>query len=99
MVRDLMVALFAIAAGFTISGLVANSYRLATGEREQTKLLSNIALMALAGPNVLFGTATASLRARNSSGFAFCLAAGVSSYWSFVIGLFLLNLVVVLQPR
>lgn len=97
MVRDLIVALFSVAAGFTISGIVANSYRLVTREHELSKLMENVPLMAVAGPNVLFGTAATSLRARNCSSFAFFLATAISGYWSFVLGLFLLNVLVALK--
>ncbi|SRR5258708_359551 len=96
MVKDLVVALFAIASGFTVSGIVLNGYRLIS--RQQATLESNVALMALAGPNVLIETAATSLRSRKCTGFAFWLATAVSTYWSFVLGLFLLNLVVAFKP-
>ena len=94
MVRDLIVAFFAIAAGFTASGIVANSYKLVTREQELSKLMWNVPLMAVAGPNVIFGTAATSLRTKNCSSFAFCLATAISGYWSFVLGLFLLNVLI-----
>jgi len=98
MVRDLIVAFFAVAAGFTVSGIVANSYKLVTREQELSKLMWNVPLMAVAGPNVIFGTAATSLRARNCSSFAFCLATAISGYWSFVLGLFLLNVLITVIP-
>jgi len=94
MVKDLIVAFFAVAAGFTVSGIVANSYKLVTREHELSKLMWNVPLMAVAGPNVIFGQAATSLRARNCSSLAFCLATAITGYWSFVLGLFLLDVLV-----
>jgi hypothetical protein len=96
-VKDLLVALFAISAGFTVSGIVANSYGLLTRGREQTLLSTPIALAAVIGPNILLETAATSFRKRSCSGFAFWLAASVSAYWSFVLGLFLLDLILALS--
>jgi len=96
MIRDVTVALFAIAAGFTVSGVVANFYRLVVGGAARLEGPGNIAVMVVAGPNVLFEKAAVSLRTKSCSSLAFWLAAAVSAYWSFVLGLFLLNLAVVL---
>ena len=92
MVKDLIVVMFAMAAGFTLSGIVTSLYRLVMGQRgsEEPHLL----VMVVAGPNVLLQGATKSLRARNLSQPLFWLASAVAGYWSFVLGLFLLNLVV-----
>ena len=95
MVKDLMVVMFAMAAGFTLSGIVANLYRLVMRQKggEDPHLL----VMVVAGPNVLLHGATKSLRAQNLSRPLFWLASAVAGYWSFVLGLFLLNLVVALK--
>ena len=95
MVKDLAVVMFAMAAGFTVSGIVANLYRLLTQQNgnEEPHLL----VMVVAGPNVLLHGAAKSLRAHNLSQPLFWLASAVAGYWSFVLGLFLLNLIVALK--
>ncbi|HEX2590085.1 MAG TPA: hypothetical protein VHL34_01235 [Rhizomicrobium sp.] len=91
--RDLLVVMFAVTAGFTASGLVANTYRLLARKPEtNAEKTAYIAVMVLAGPNVLFENAATSVRAKSCSRVAFFLAAAVTSYWSFVIGLFILDL-------
>ena len=95
MVRDLVVVMFAMAAGFTLSGIVANLYRLVT--RKNANEEPHLLVMVVAGPNVLLQGATKSLRAQSLSQPLFWLASAVAGYWSFVLGLFLLNLVVVLR--
>jgi uncharacterized protein DUF6949 len=97
MVKDLTIALFALATGFTLSGIIANVYQLVTGKHEKLAETSSLALMMFAGPSLLLENAAASLRSRSCTIFAFWLAAAISAYWSFVLGLFVLNIVVVLQ--
>ena len=92
--RDLMVVLFATTAGFTASGILANLYRLIAGGKPGSSDEGTlyIALMVVAGPNVLLENAANSLRTKACSRLAFWLVAMVASYWSFAIGLFVLNL-------
>jgi hypothetical protein len=92
--RDVLVVLFATAAGFTVSGILSNLYRLITRDTPKS---SNggalyIALMVVAGPNVLLENAANSLKTKACSRLAFWLVALVAAYWSFAIGLFVLNL-------
>jgi hypothetical protein len=49
--------------------------------------------MVLAGPSVLFDNAARSWRRKACSALAFWLAAALSAYWSFIIGLFGLSIV------
>lgn len=97
MVKDLTIALFAMTAGFTASGIVANLYRILArkpdGAIGQT---AHLVVMVVAGPNVLFENAATSMRAKSCSAVAFWLASAVAGYWSFVLGLFLLNIAIVL---
>lgn len=92
--KDLMVALFALASGFTASGILANLYRLVVGEKRDSKAAraAYVAVMVIAGPSVLLENAAAKLREKSCSRPAFWLAASISAYWSFAIGLFVLNL-------
>lgn len=94
MVRDLTVVLFAMTSGFTVSGIVANLYRLMVKKPEGAIAQTvHLVVMVFAGPNVLFENAATAMRARTCSRTAFGLASAVAGYWSFVLGLFLLNVV------
>jgi hypothetical protein len=91
--RDLMVAMFATTTGFTASGILANVYRLVAREPQSGQAKSAYyAVMVVAGPNVLLENAARSLKEKSCSRFAFWLAASIAAYWSFAIGLFVLNL-------
>jgi hypothetical protein len=93
MLHGLIIVLFAIAIGFTASGLTANVYRLLAKKPESLKAkIVYAGVMVLAGPSVLFENAATSFRAKKCSGIAFWLAAAVSGYWSFALGLFMLNI-------
>ncbi len=88
MLRDLMVVLFATTAGFTASGIVANVYRLVAKKPEKPfTRLSYLAVMSVAGPSVLFDNAARAWRQKTCSAIAFWLAAAISGYWSFALGL------------
>jgi|WetSurMetagenome_2_1015567.scaffolds.fasta_scaffold27790_2 hypothetical protein len=93
MLHGLLVALFAIAFGFTASGITANLYRLIAAKPESLRAkIVYAGVMVLAGPSVLFENAATSFRAKKCSGIAFWLAAALAGYWSFALGLFVLNL-------
>jgi hypothetical protein len=79
--------------GFAVSGIVANLYRLLAPKPQSggTKLAYYI-VMVVAGPSVLFDNAARSWRKKGCSAVAFWLAAALSAYWSFIIGLFGLSL-------
>jgi hypothetical protein len=94
MIRDLATVFFSLAAGFTVSGIAAELYRLIMGKKNEPK--SHMAVMIVAGPNMLLQSAAGSLRARSCSAASFWLAAAVSAYWSFVLGLFVLNVALAL---
>ncbi|MGC9954368.1 MAG: hypothetical protein ABSD21_08845 [Rhizomicrobium sp.] len=91
MLHEVNVVLFAIIAGFTASGIVANLYRL-VADKPQSNVGKTVylAVMVVAGPSVLFGNAAKSFRTKGCSGYAFWLAAAIAGYWSFAIGLFIL---------
>jgi hypothetical protein len=95
MVRDLLVAMFAMTAGFTLSGIAANIFRLATRRAGTTE--PHLLVMIFAGPNVLLHGAAESMRARKCSRLLFWLASAVAAYWSLVLGLFLLDVAVTIK--
>jgi hypothetical protein len=91
-----MVALFALTAGLTASGMVANTYRLVAGKPES--LFSRIvyaAVMVIAGPSVLFENAAKARREKACSTTAFFIAAAIAGTWSFMLGLFVLQIALV----
>lgn len=93
MYHDAMVALFALTAGFTASGILANSYRLIADKPQTTVArIGYIAVMVVAGPSVLFENAAKAWRESSCSGTAFWLAAAIAGYWSLAIGLLILAL-------
>ena len=90
--RYLDVVLFAMAAGFTASGIVANVYRLLGRKPESLSArMGYLAVMTVAGPSVLFDNAARSWRKKNCSAIAFWLAAAIAGYWSFALGLIVIQ--------
>ena len=96
--HDLGVALFALAAGFTASGIIANLYRLvAIDAASSFGRAAYVAVMIFAGPNVLFENAARAWREKSCSAGVFWVAAAVSGYWSLAIGLLVIQLGVALR--
>jgi hypothetical protein len=86
--RNLMIACFAIAAGFTASGISANLYRLLV--KDAATSLGRavyVAVMIFAGPNVLFESAARAWRKKSCSAVAFWLATALVGYWSLALGM------------
>jgi len=91
--KDIALVAFATLAGFTASGILANIYRLVAHKPETLSgRIGYVAVMVVAGPNVLFLNAANSFRAKDCSTFAFWLAALISAYWSFALGLFIVEI-------
>lgn len=92
MAGELLVALFVITTGLTVSGIVANLYRLAIGGAQPAgnKALY-LAVMVVAGPSVLFDKAARARLKKECSHIAFWLAAAIAAYWCLVIGLFVVE--------
>jgi len=90
---------FAVAAGFTASGIAANLYRCVCEQagikpESQSGRLSRWAVMVVAGPNVLFSTAMRNMRAKQWKPVQFWVITMLVSYWSFALGLFLIDVAV-----
>ncbi|HEY6578946.1 MAG TPA: hypothetical protein VIY09_06465 [Rhizomicrobium sp.] len=91
--RDLIVTLFAMTAGFTASGISANLYRLlAKNTASSLGRATYVAVMIFAGPTVLFENAARAWRAKSCSSVAFWLAAALAGYWSIALGLLVIQL-------
>ena len=94
MLHQIIIALFAVGAGFTASGIIANLYRLLVGKKAEGTAAKVVytAVMVFAGPCVLLENAAKSRRRRNCSEGAFWLIALVASYWSLALGLFVIEI-------
>ena len=91
--EDIALVVFATLAGFTASGILANLYRLVAHKPATLGgRIGYVAVMVIAGPNVLFQNAASSFRANDCSTFAFWLAALIAAYWSFALGLIIIEL-------
>jgi hypothetical protein len=86
--HKLVLMMFAVAGGLTLSGIVANLYRILAHKPQGRRALAvYYAVMVLAGPSVLFGNATKSFRAQDCSGAAYAFAVVLAGYWAFMLGL------------
>lgn len=90
--HDLLIFFFALAAGLTLSGIVASLYRmLAAKPKTAVETVFYCAVMIIAGPSVLFENATKSFRAKDCSRVAYGFAVAIASYWAFALGLAVLS--------
>lgn len=98
LVHNVLIFLYALTGGLAVSGVIANAYRLLVPKKSESASgrMSYYIVMAVAGPSVLLDNAARSWRAKSCSTIAFWLAAAVSGYWSFIIGLFVMNVALAL---
>jgi hypothetical protein len=91
--KDVLILLFAVASGLSVSGIVANLYRI-LGRKPETlsARAAYLAVMTVAGPSVLFDRSIRHWRAQGCSPLALVIAMAISGYWSFAIGLLVLSL-------
>lgn len=90
--RPSILILFAVAGGLALSGIVANLYRmLARRPRSRAERLAYYAVMAVAGPSVLFENSTRSFRRKECSGMAWGFATTIAGYWAFLLGLLIMD--------
>ena len=91
--QGLTFVLFAIVAGFTASGLIANLYRVAgVGGAGRAGQILRVGVLIVAGPSVVFEMAIRSLLAKEWSPGAFWLVASLIAYWSLGLGLVVLEI-------
>ncbi len=90
--RNLELLLFAVAGGLTLSGIVANLYRL-LGKKPSGAVATcaHYAVMVFAGPSVLFENSTHSFRKKECGGGAYGFSLGLALYWAFMLGLVLVR--------
>lgn len=83
----IILMLFAVAGGLTLSGITANLYRMLAA-KPSTKIATwlHYLIMAFAGPSVLFENSTRSFRKKECGRAAYGFAVGLAVYWAFVLG-------------
>lgn len=85
--HNFLLVMFTIAGGLTLSGIVANLYRLIVAKpKSGSASWAYYGVMAVAGPSVLFDNATRSFRKKECSRWAFAFALGLAIYWAMVLG-------------
>jgi hypothetical protein len=90
-----MILLFAISSGLTLSGIVANLYRLMTAKpKGDNQSWVYYGVMIVAGPSVLFDNAARTFRKKECTAMALVFALGLAIYWAMVLGAILLDVVV-----
>jgi hypothetical protein len=93
--QGLLILMFSIASGLTLSGIVANVYRLLAGEpKNGVQTFVYYAVMVLGGPSVLFDNATRSFRKKECSSLGWVVALGLATWWAMILGAILLDVVV-----
>ena len=93
--KDLWLILFSVGAGFTLSGIVASVYRLASlDETTPRGKIVRVAVMVLAGPAMIFESAMKGFLAKKWPPVFFWLAVAGVTYWSLALGLFVIDLAI-----
>jgi hypothetical protein len=93
--QSFFLVLFAIAAGFTLSGIVANLYRIC-GFDPETRGGSILRLIVLifAGPIVVIEAALRGRAKKEWTATFFWLVAAGMTYWSLALGLLVLDVAI-----
>ena len=98
LVRDATVLMFALAGGLTLSGVIANIYRmLARKPASRGETVLYYVVMAFAGASVLLENATRSYRKKDCSAPAYGFAIAIVGYWCFILGIGILSVAVHLK--
>ena len=93
--HELMVFLFAIASGLTVSGITANVYWIiAKPGVDAQQGITHWLVMAIAGPTVWIDRVTRSFRTEKSAWTLYAFMISACLYWAYVIGLFTLSVAV-----
>lgn len=94
--RNTLLLLFSLAGGLTLSGIVANIYRLMMAKKPESRAATYAyyGVMLLAGPSVLVDNSTKSFRKKECSRTAYGFALGLAAYWSFMLGAILVEIAI-----
>ena len=83
-----MLLLFSLAGGLTVSGMVANGYRMvASKPQTPAATAAYYGVMVIAGPSVLFENSTRSFKQKECTVIAYGFALALATYWAFLLGL------------
>lgn len=99
--HELMVFVLTLATGFVAAGLTGSFYRLVTRKpvsfqmwQESTAgLVAGVCTLVFAGPTVILRNAIRAQVIENRPPYWLLLSAMISSLWSFMVGIFVLSLV------
>jgi hypothetical protein len=84
--------MFAVTAGFTASGIIANVYRVCGLKADNTAgRVLQAAVLVVAGPNVLFEKAMRGFLQKQWKPYTFWLVSAGVFYWSLALGLLVLE--------
>ena len=90
--RDITVMMFAVTAGLTLSGIIANIYRIfARKPQGNGETILYYGVMVIAGASVLLENATRTYRKKDCSAPAYGFAVALVGYWCFIMGLLILS--------
>jgi hypothetical protein len=94
--RHFLLLLFSVTGGLSLSGIVANLYRMAVKKEPQAGAAryAHFAVLLLAGPSVLLNNSTRSFRKKECTRMAYGFALGLATYWSFMLGAILVDLAI-----
>ncbi|MBV1886575.1 MAG: hypothetical protein KUG61_05790 [Parvibaculaceae bacterium] len=100
---ELMVLLLTVAVGFVAAGLAGSIYQVATKkqisfqmwEENTAGLAMGVLALVVAGPNVILRNALRAQVIEKRPPMWLGLSAMISSMWSFLSGLFILNLLLI----
>ena len=91
--HNILLLLFSLAGGLTLSGIVANSYRmLASKPQSPAATAAYYGVMVFAGPSVLFENSTRSFRQKECTVIAYGFALVLASYWALLLGLAIISM-------
>ena len=95
--QGLLLIVFSVVAGFTASGIMANLYRIG-GFTSETRVgqIFRGAVLIVAGPCVILENAIRGYFKKECSALAFWMVAFVVIYWSLGLGLFTLQIAMML---
>lgn len=97
LLRDFTVFLFAVTAGLTLSGIIANIYRIfARKPQGNAETILYYGVMVIAGASVLLENATRTYRKKDCSAPAYGIAVALVGYWCFILGLLVLSVALTL---
>ena len=91
--HSFLLLLFSLAGGLTVSGIVANIYRMvASKPQTPAATAAYYGIMVFAGPSVLFENSTRSFKQKECTPIAYGFALMLVGYWAFLLGLAVISL-------